>query len=1102
MDGVDSRLAEVGAVLVDERPLRRAIKRHRRLRGLGLQVPHAECDLLPHAELARLVEDHQLHVDLAALPEPAVAFCGSRAGLEQRDEQAELAAWRAIFHARVHAAFDARLATGKLTPAVVRERIGRIGQTEFDEIRFVLRQADRLLPPVDETTTYIEFAALYLELAAFAPHALARTFPALDDAARALATIALDVDRDALLAAARPPGAPELPAAIAPPVEPPTARAAIATRRDPRARAAADRARRNGNLARAALLAARGDDAAASRRDLEQLVARLSRALGGAELASLVDALAPLAERARVGRSLHYTRGTRLLYDLQAACVIGEREAKVVDIFSWAASLGERPIVRPLPATREVRIAKRLHAALAKLADCGLVGAPREQLSEALHEVIRRAERNVRGALRPALEAALDGVGLAPTNLPERVAYRKLVDELLDQAVAIGRLSLGHLRDAISHNELKLPDLRARQLVDGDQLLRADRALARSLDGVYRRGEVYLRGLQKLSSVLFGTPVGRVLTLYALIPVLGAFVAVEGAQHIVGPLCHIAFGAELHIATRGAFVGVGVFLFLLLHAPPFRRGLLVGLHLAARALRLLLYDLPRAVWQLPFVRSFRDSRFARLVVVPALPAALVAAWLGWPVALAVFAVVELVVNSRIGRLVEETIADWIVRSGRHLARRIVPGIVKYVLELFAELIELLDRGIYRVDEWLRFKTGQSRVTLVVKGAVTPIWQLVTYFLRLYVNLFVEPVVNPIKHFPVVTVAAKVMVPFYSTLIRNIRHPLSRVVGRTLAGSAAAFTVFVIPGFAGFLVWELKENWKLYRASRPELVTPIAIGHHGESMIGLMKPAFHSGTIPKLYAKLRRAAWKGDERGVAKHREALHHVEEAIARFAERELVALLAEAAGLIDLAVLEVAIASNRVTIELGCASVSPERATIAFEEQSGWLVASLRQRGWIDGAGSSPAVSAADGRRGSIDGAGSSPAVSAAEGRRGSIDGDERRRVIENALVGFYKRAGVDLVREQLEQVLGRTPYDVCDEGLVMWPGGGYETEVIYDLRSRDLPVVVRGPRPAAPPPSLAGRHALFGREPLEWRAWISAWEHATPPRLAYGPELIGHM
>src|SRR5256886_623775 len=161
-DPVDARLAQVAAVLVEDRILRRVIKRHRRLRGIGLQVPHAECYTLPRADLEKLVDRDELRVDLAQLPERVALVRGSRTELAAERPEAATRAWRAIFHVRVHATFEELLAGGQLTPAAIRERIARIGQTEFDEIRYVLRQSDLLLPPDGDTTTYVEFVALYL----------------------------------------------------------------------------------------------------------------------------------------------------------------------------------------------------------------------------------------------------------------------------------------------------------------------------------------------------------------------------------------------------------------------------------------------------------------------------------------------------------------------------------------------------------------------------------------------------------------------------------------------------------------------------------------------------------------------------------------------------------------------------------------------------------------------------------------------------------------------------------------------------------------------------------------------------------------------------
>ena len=511
----------------------------------------------------------------------------------------------------------------------------------------------------------------------------------------------------------------------------------------------------------------------------------------------------------------------------------------------------------------------------------------------------------------------------------------------------------------------------------------------------------------------------------------------------------------------------------------------VGTGFDRKGLKLLLFDLPRAIWRHPLMQRVLESRVSRWVIKPAIPAYLVAWFLEdpsataapyrWPIAGVVFVALSATMNSRIWRLVEEYSTDLAVRSGRQFASRILPGLVRLVLELFVKLIELVDRGIYRVDEWLRFRTGQSRLRLVIKGTLGTFWFLITYFLRLYVNLFVEPTVNPIKHFPVVTVAAKLIIPFIPALLDGIGGPAKQLMGPAIGSSFAGFTVLVLPGLAGFLVWEFKENWKLYRASRAKTLQPLGIGHHGESMVRFMKPGFHSGTIPKLYTKLRRAAWKDDEQAVAKQKEGLHHVEEAIDKFVDRQLVSMLNEVSAFraTDVAVKHVELGSNRVQIELVCPSVSSEPVVIRFEQQSGWLVANIPSYGWLAG-----------------------------------LD-EHQRSIFEIALSGFFKLSGVEIVREQVEHVLRgseRTtpPYDIADEGVVVWPGDGYETEIVYDLRSKRLTPTVRGEPFEGFIPDFEKGHALFGRELLYWSVWATAWQQIVrgepPMPLLVGPSLLG--
>jgi hypothetical protein len=1048
--------------VVEDGVLRRTVKSDLKLRGAGLRVPH----------------DHSW----VRKSDRKILVAGDRTQAAAGDAAVLTEVWRAVFHARIHIALDELIARGALTTTGIRERIDAIGQTEFDEIRSVLRQEHLLVPPADEQVIYLEFVALFCELEAFAPRALELTFPALHDLASVRATVRRDVDPEALLVTSRPAKAPERPVVAAVQEADPYEGTGKLEFADRSARKDAAKARKKGNLARASIYAARAADMPAARTDLDGLVARLAKTLAitdPAQTTGWVDALLPVVQFAGTQQLLRLNVGARLLFDLQAACTIAEREVKVVDVMGWVLSFGKQKVVRSLPATREVRIAKHLRHASEKVAECELEHPEdRDRLAEVLHQITKRGETNVRDVIRPKIEAALDEVDLHPRSLPERVAEKKLIDELLDRATEVGRLTLGDLRDAISKNDLKMPDLSLTELKSRDQLLALDKILSRSLDGVYRSGEIYLRFLQKMSSIVFGTWAGRLLTLYLFLPLLGSLAVIEGLQHMVGPLVHKIWGFEPQISTPMTRYGFAAFLFLLLHVRPIRRVVWWIVRMIGRALRFVLWTIPITIWTHPIVRAYMTSTVHRWLVRPALVGAIVLpftdGYARWIVAGSVFVLVAVTFNSRLGRRIEEQLTDWLVLSGRQFTTRIVPGLVKWILEVFGKLADVVDRALYRVDELLRFRQGQSAIKLVIKGALGTVWFVIAYVLRLYVDLFIEPTTNPIKHFPVVTVAAKIMIPVIPSILSGVTNALEGILGPGVAAGFAGFTVLVLPGLAGFLVWELKENWKLYRASRPPTLGPLVIGHHGETMVGFLKPGFHSGTIPKLFTKLRRAAWRGDEKGIAKQHEGLHHVEESIAKFVDRQLVSMLVEveAFGAKDVALARIDIGSNRVQMTIICPSVGSTPATIRFELQSGWIVGAISEPGWT------------------------------------SQLAPKQRRIFEIALAGFYKFSGVELLREQLEHALASEdapapPYDIADEGLIVWPGDGFATEAIYDLHGEKLTPVVRGASYDGALYDLGGRHALFGREPLYWSVWSTTWQQIArgeePMPIIVGPSLL---
>lgn len=1066
-------------VVIDARLVRRVLKHHRNLSGFGLQVPHGHCCVIERDALLRIVSESELGKKGSDLPGTIV--------LVARPERADLRAeWRRAFHGHIHHHLEDRVRAGTLTQALARERIHRIGQTEFDEIRAVLKGENLLFSSGDDREAYIEFAAFHLELSHFDPDHVDKFFPSIRDGKAIEDTLALDVDALALLEKCRPAGAEEL--APAPKAKPPSMapQADAAPRRSrPERASVAVAAKRKGNVVRSMLVRMRAGEDASD--DVAELAARLSAALPEPEHAhhahhahapseaswrEVILSLADGAARSESPRALE----ARVLHDLQKACVDAERRRNAVDVVTWVTSLFRRPVVRPLPAVAVVRVARHLKHAFDKSHRAKLSKEQRAKLEEVFRAAIARAVDNARRTVKPALEGVLDEVGLGPKSVPERVAREKLSEEVLDLVIARGSLGLSQLRDALSRSNLKLPKLAPAELAFGDPLLRADALLSTRLDGVYRSGEIYLRFLQKVSSVAFGTWVGRTVTLHLALPLLLSFVLLEGLQHVAHPIGKALGHKHVHLLTPLSFVGLALLFYGLIHSASVRK----GARAAARGVGLVLHAVfvgaPMFVLSSAPVRAITRSRLVSLVTKPGVLAALVylasrRAGLERTPALAttaaIAALTALFLATPTGRHVEEVVTDAVLRQIRQLGHRALPGLVAFIVDVFRIFVERVERAIYTVDEWLTFKDGQSSLSLVMKGALAFVWFFATYLLRIYVNLLIEPQVNPIKHFPVVTVSHKIILPMSPTILGAMRPPLEPL-GAVAANAIAGSTVFLLPGVFGFLVWELKANFNLYDQNRSKTLDPVRIGHHGETMNGLLVVGFHQGTIPKLYAKLRRAAKRRTSK-VNVYRQQIHEVEHAIETFVERELIGLLLQAkrwrAGELEVHAIEVG--SNRIRVGITCEAVSGDVAWLQFEEQSGSLVASVATAGFID-----------------------------------ALD-EEHHATFEIALAGLYKRAGVEVVREQVEALLGdSTSYDISTEGLVVWPGKGYATEVVYPLVGAGTTSgVVRGEPLSAAPKSLELDRLLFARQAILWTAWVDAFreDRESSPRVIDGPPLL---
>jgi hypothetical protein len=1079
------------AVLVAPRVLRRVIKASHGLGGFAFGVPHQQCYTIERDPLLELVAPIELGVvpddlqpRLILIPEPP-----EKALRQAPFEQLLVMIWRALFHAYVDLAFERLRAEGRLDLADVRGRIDRVGQTAFDGAHWVLDDEERLLPPRSEATVYAEFVALYLELRYFAPDLLEATFPSLRQGSTVESVILLDIDPAALLAAARPPGAPESPAGVVDVMVPGDREARPGPvdvgplqrpdgHRHRKRSLQADRAARRGNFVKAAIRATQaawagaGPERRAAERERDRHLTHLSIRLAAAfeetsgQPESWRSVLEPLLDPAAVGI---LPLEARLLYDLQALCDDAERETYRIDIFRWLSRLGRGSIKRALPSYRQVRILKRARAAADKARTARLDEAARRALRERLRRVAERLGGALRAKFFPILDGVLDEVGLQPQNLPERVARAKMVEELLDVLLERGYLSMGDLRDATARSHIKLPNVVGpHAFLFRDPLLRANRALEPPLDGVYRPAEFYFRWLQRLSALGFGTRLGQWLTRYLVLPLGGAFVVLEGLQHIVGPLTSWLFDIHPHLLTEASFILVALFFFGLLHLSPVRKMVRMAGETAWHLTRAALVDLPRLLvrWK-PIQRLLRSRGYRltrRYLLGPAL-ATLVLVWLSersrltgaadraW-VALVTFGAVNLVFNSRPGRRGRELLLDGLGRLWQRTRHELLPNLFRWIMEGFRQLLEWVERGTYAVDEWFRFRSGDRRLTVAAKALFGPIWRVLTYVLRLYVNLLVEPQVNPVKHFPVVTVAAKLILPFTATLTALLATPLAPL-GPVAANTIAATTVFLLPGVFGFLAWELQGNWRLFEHNRPKVLKPARIGHHGETMPRFLRPGIHSGTLPKLLAKMRKTRVRGRWRALRRHQRAVHHVETALRHFAERDLIDLLRASGrlGRINLRQVEVELGSHHIALALGAGGVAGEPLVLIFEEQTRYLVAGVARLGWS-----------------------------------AALESDERA-ALRDALTGFYKLSDVDLVREEVARLLpGGASWDVADQGLVAWPTADFEQEVVYPLDRDAWELIPRGDTIADELPRLTPEALFFAARPVSWTRWVRTWE--APP------------
>ncbi len=396
--------------------------------------------------------------------------------------------------------------------------------------------------------------------------------------------------------------------------------------------------------------------------------------------------------------------------------------------------------------------------------------------------------------------------------------------------------------------------------------------------------------------------------------------------------------------------------------------------------------------------------------------------------------------------------EQILHRGFELLRAgLIPGLIHLVTRVFKQVTDAVEHFLFTIDEWLWFRSGEGRASLVARTVLGLLWFPIAYAARFFMVVLIEPGYNPLKA-PIAILAAKFMLPVTGALTLWLTRALEGwpTVPGVLVFTLGFLVIFHLPDVFSFIVWEMKESWSLYRANRPRSLRPVILGSHGETVRRLLRPGFHSGTVPKLFARLRKAERRarvtGNWRRSRACRRALHEVEDAFRQFVIRELVYLLNQSRSWQGqgLEVGQVELASNRISVELTLAGHPDRTVWLDFEECAGWMVAHVRDVGWL-----------------------------------GHL-GEEQALALNTALAALYKLAAVDLVREQLQTNLPRGG-DRGQESRDSEPGAGDREQEpeqgLQRLEARDetpeAPPL--GPRPLEEAIKEPETHLALGPPPL---------------------------
>lgn len=595
-----------------------------------------------------------------------------------------------------------------------------------------------------------------------------------------------------------------------------------------------------------------------------------------AEMASLIERLSQDVRERRDGQPAQL-----LLNNLEQALLERRSDYYRLRTGRWLLRLGRGRIREVLPFQGILKSLRALEAARNRLEELPWPLQDLERFGDALAALTRRVADRLDAQLGPRVDQAMREADFVPRDHREVVAAHKMRAELLDVIKRRRHLKFTDVRDIVARNILRLPDPSLGEFFRGDRLRRFDRTATRALPGVYRPGELYIKGLQQLGAPLFGTNPGRLILRHLLLPFGGAYLVVKSTDLLLALIPH--WQVPMQFTSLTSVMLLGSLANLVLYTG-------IGRHVAVsiakgswQLVRFLAWDGPRALLRWTplavllgtgFMRGLGRNLIQPLLIgtLPLAPVIALAVFVDevpiepglWLLGLA-FALGTLARHTPAGRRFLDDLATRIALYLRRINQTLVIGLINELLYFFKEVTRRFAQLLHRVEEMLTHHLGEHWIGLATKALLAPLWRLSEALIQFYVTVLVEPQVNPVKHFPIVTIGHKLMLPFLPAITAAFIDISESLLPKFIAYPLVTLTILLLPGLFGFLVWELKENRKLYQANHRRALggvddladaadpalEPAVVGIHGETMRGMMVRGFHSGTLPKGFDKLRR-----------------------------------------------------------------------------------------------------------------------------------------------------------------------------------------------------------------------------------------------------------